>query len=205
MTESSRCCRALAGLALVLAAWAPSAPAQGTAGRVAQDTARGGRPRSLVPDSLRAPVSPGRAFLMSLAMPGLGQSRLRRPLPGAIYSTVEALSFVMLLKAQNDLRLARARVNDGIVNHWQVNPTTGAPVTDQDGAFVPADSVANAFNAERVASRRGQVEDWIAVLIANHLFAGADAFVASLLWDLPARVGLQRLPSGYGLGLSVRW
>jgi hypothetical protein len=156
-------------------------------------------------DSLRPPVSPGRAFLTSLFVPGLGQSRLGRQLPGAIYASVEAMSVVMLLKAKNDLRIARSQFATQIVNQYQVDPATGAPVLDENGRFVPLDTLANRFDAERVEARRTQVEDWIAVLIFNHLFAGADAFVASLLWDLPARVGVRHLPRGYGLGLSVRW
>jgi hypothetical protein len=156
-------------------------------------------------DSLRAPVSPGRAFLTSLFVPGLGQSRLGRQVPGAIYAGIEAMSVVMLLKAQNDLRIARSRSRDVIVNQWQVDPVTGAPVVDNAGNFVPLDTAANRFDLERVEARRTQVEDWIAVLVFNHLFAGADAFVASLLWDLPARVGMRHLPRGVGLGLSVRW
>jgi hypothetical protein len=150
-------------------------------------------------------VSPGRAFLTSLFVPGLGQSRLGRQLPGAIYAGVEAMSIVMLLKAQNDLRIARGRASDRIPNRYSVDPTTGAPVLDENGRFVPLDTVANRFDTERVDARRTQVEDWIAVLAFNHLFAGADAFVASLLWDLPARVGARHLPRGFGLGLSVRW
>ena len=54
-------------------------------------------------------------------------------------------------------------------------------------------------------TKRQEVQDWMVLWIFNHLFAGADAFVASLLWDLPARVGLQQLPRGVGVGLSVRW
>jgi hypothetical protein len=155
--------------------------------------------------ALRPPVSPGRAFLTSLFVPGLGQSRLGRQLPGAIYAGVEAMSVVMILKAKNDLRIARSHANSPIVNRYEVDPQTGAPVRDENGQLVPVDTVPNRFDAERVEARRTQVEDWIAVLIFNHLFAGADAFVASLLWDLPARVGLRHLPRGYGLGLSVRW
>lgn len=162
-------------------------------------------PRPVPLDSLRAPVSPGRAFLTSLFVPGLGQSRLGRQVPGAVYAGIEAMSVVMLLKAQNDLRIARVRSREAIVNRWRVDPVTGAPVVDDNGAFVPLDSVANRFDVERVEARRTQVEDWIAVLAFNHLFAGADAFVASLLWDLPARVGMRHLPRGVGLGLSVRW
>jgi hypothetical protein len=156
-------------------------------------------------ESLRPPVSPGRAFLTSLFVPGLGQSRLGRQLPGAIYAGVEAMSVVMILKAKNDLRIARSHADAHIVNQYQVDPATGAPLLDESGRFVPLDTVPNRFDVDRVDARRTQVEDWIAVLIFNHLFAGADAFVASLLWDLPARVGLRHLPRGYGLGLSVRW
>lgn len=163
------------------------------------------RPRPLLPDSLRPPVSPGRAFLTSLLVPGLGQSRLGRQFPGAVYAGIEAMSIVMLLKAKNDLRIARSHATVPIVNRYRVDPTTGAPVLDENGQFVPLDTVPNRFDNDRVDARRTQVEDWIAVLAFNHLFAGADAFVASLLWDLPARVGARHLPRGWGLGLSVRW
>ena len=170
--------------------------------RARADSVRPAVPR---PDSLRPPVSPGRAFLTSLLVPGLGQSRLGRQFPGAVYAGIEAMSIVMLLKAKNDLRIARAQATSPIVNRYRVDPTTGAPVLDENGQFVALDTVPNRFDAERVNARRTQVEDWIAVLAFNHLFAGADAFVASLLWDLPARVGARHLPRGWGLGLSVRW
>jgi hypothetical protein len=156
-------------------------------------------------DSLKPPVSPGRAFLTSLIVPGLGQSRLGRQLPGAIYAGVEMMSIVMLLKAQNDLRIARRIASTTIVNRYRIDPGTGAPIVDAQGRFTPLDTVPLRFDAERVEARRTQVEDWIAVLAFNHLFAGADAFVASLLWDLPARVGAQQLRRGIGVGLSLRW
>jgi len=161
--------------------------------------------RAAQTDSLRPPLSPGRAFLSSLILPGLGQSRLNRAVPGAIYAGFEAFAITMLLKAKNDLRIAEALVADVIVNRYRVDPVTGAPVLDENGQFVPLDTVPNRFDQERVDSRKTLVEDWIAVLVFNHLFAGADAFVASLLWDLPARVGMRKLPRGVGLGLSVRW
>jgi hypothetical protein len=158
-----------------------------------------------VRDSLRPPLSPGRAFLTSLLVPGLGQSRLGRQLPGAVYAGVEMMSIVMLLKAQNDLRIARRSANTTIVNAYRVDPSTGAPILDDQGRFTPLDTAQNRFDTERVEARRTQVEDWLAVLAFNHLFSGADAFVASLLWDLPARVGAQQLRRGIGIGLSVRW
>jgi len=173
--------------------------------RARADSARMLRPIQSSPDSLRPPVSPGRAFLTSLFVPGLGQSRLGRQLPGAVYASIEIMSVVMLMKAKNDLRIAKSQASASIVNRYRTDPTTGSPILDENGQFVPFDTVANRFDTERVEARRTQVEDWIAVLAFNHLFAGADAFVASLLWDLPARVGVRHLPRGWGLGLSVRW
>lgn len=170
------------------------------------DTARvASPPRQERPDSLQPPVSPGRAFLNSLLIPGLGQSRLDRPIPGAIFAGVEVVSIMMLLKTQNDLRIAERLAATPIVNRYRIDPTTGAPVLDANGHFVPADTVPNRFDTERVESRQTQVEDWIAVLVFNHLLSGADAFVASLLWDFPARVGMRHLRRGVGVGLSVRW
>jgi len=193
----------------LLAPATSAAQVTGDTARAVADSARITSPRiaapQIRPDSLRPPVSPGRAFLTSLFVPGLGQSRLGRQLPGAIYASIEAMSIVMLLKARNDLRIARGQAESRVVNRYRVDPVTGAPILDADGRFVPRDTVENRFDNERVDARRTQVEDWIAVLAFNHLFAGADAFVASLLWDLPARVGARRLPRGFGLGLSVRW
>jgi hypothetical protein len=194
---------------VLLAPATSAAQVTGDTARAVADSARVTPPRvaapQIRPDSLRAPVSPGRAFLTSLFVPGLGQSRLGRQLPGAIYASIEAMSIVMLLKARNELRIARGHAESRVVNRYRVDPVTGAPVLDADGRFVPLDTVENRFDNERVDARRTQVEDWIAVLAFNHLFAGADAFVASLLWDLPARVGARHLPRGFGLGLSVRW
>lgn len=158
-----------------------------------------------VDDSLRPPLSPGRAFLYSLALPGLGQSRLQRHMAGTLYFAVEAVAVAMLLKSANDLRVARAGREFEVINAYQVD-ATGAPVIDQSGQFVPLDTARSRYNDERIRARRTHVEDWIAILIANHLFAGADAFVASLLWDVPARLGVRALPERrLGIGLSVRW
>ena len=40
------------------------------------------------------------------------------------------------------------------------------------------------FNDAYVRTREAHVEDWVALLVANHLFAGADAYVAANLWDV---------------------
>ena len=61
------------------------------------------------------------------------------------------------------------------------------------------------FPTQLVKARRAHFEDWIAVLAASHLFAAADAYVASLLWDLPAEVSLRTSPRTTELALRVYW
>ena len=62
------------------------------------------------------------------------------------------------------------------------------------------------FDADYVAIRRSHVEDWIAVLIANHLFSGADAYVAAHLWDLPAQIKVSQRPNGTSvIAARINW
>jgi hypothetical protein len=166
-------------------------------------------------DSLQPPVSPGKAFLLSLALPGLGQSRLNRPTAGAVYVTAEAVWLAMLAKAANDLRIAKQHQDDVVVLSYQVDPITGAPVITS-GKYVVKDSLRSRYapplsattvdqqQRSRLKARRLHLEDWVAMLVFNHLFSGADAFVSSQLWDLPAQVELRSLPVGVGLGAKIR-
>src|SRR5206468_11992548 len=61
------------------------------------------------------------------------------------------------------------------------------------------------FPKSLIKSRRSHLEDWIAVLIANHLFSAADGYVASLLWDLPGEMALRASPHSAELALRVYW
>lgn len=166
-------------------------------------------------DSLAPPVSPGRAFLLSLAVPGLGQSRLNRPTAGAVYFTAEAIWLAMLGKAAHDLRVAKAHAADVIVASYKVDPATGKPII-VNGKYVPLDTLRSRYadppeqtagsgqqQRSRVKARKLHFEDWIAMLAFNHLFSGADAFVSSQLWDLPAQVEIRALPRGGGIGVSI--
>jgi len=197
---------------------APPVTPQG-AQQGAQQPAPSRRRAPTVRDSLAPPVSPGRAFLLSLAVPGLGQSRLNRPTAGAVYFTSEAVWLAMLGKAANDLRIAKAHARDVIVNTYDVDPVTGAPKIDGNGKYVVKDTLRSKYadptetggglggqqqqQRSRVKARRLHFEDWIAMLAFNHLFSAADAFVSSQLWDLPAQVEMRALPRGTGIGLSI--
>ena len=54
-------------------------------------------------------------------------------------------------------------------------------------------------------NKRAEMEDWLVLLIFNHLLAGAEAFVSAHLWDFPADLGMQKLPGGsFGVGVRIR-
>lgn len=138
-------------------------------------------PVVLRPDSVssKPPVSPTRALLESMLFPGWGQASLHRSTAGAIFTFVEAMSVAMLIQSKKELAVARRYGADSVVDHYD-------PPAEPGGAPVPVYQ-ANQF-AARIKPRKQAVEDWAALLIFNHLVAGADAFVAAHLWDVPVEV-----------------
>ena len=59
------------------------------------------------------------------------------------------------------------------------------------------------YTQDLVHARALHVEDWVAVILFNHLFSGADAFVAANLWDLPQHLGVRATPlPGGGAALT---
>jgi hypothetical protein len=176
-----------------------AAPAIGAQAR--PDTARAdtaapapvavGAARSAQGDTvLGPPISPRSAFLRSLFVPGLGQAALDRGTAGGIFASLEALSILMAIKTKRDLGVARRLEADSVF--FEID-------SDGDTVFVPSPV------AGRVRARKQHFEDWIALLIFNHLFAAADAFVAAQLWDVPARVSVTREGDRTRLTATVRW
>jgi hypothetical protein len=140
------------------------------------------------------PISPRRAFLYSLLVPGYAQSVLGRNRAGTLEMSFEAVALVMLRQSAMDIREARRNVADSI------------PVSFVDGTGAPKIRYERTpFPTSLIKSRRAHLEDWIAVLIANHLFAAADGYVAALLWDLPSEVALRATPGSAQLALRVSW
>jgi hypothetical protein len=155
--------------------------------RVAIDTA-GPKPE------LRPPLSPRRAFLYSLLLPGYSQSVLGRHRAGSLQLAFEAVSLTMIRLTAADVREARRTRADSIpVSFVNAN---GQPEIRFERT---------AFPTSLLRSRRARLEDWIAVLMANHLFSAADGYVAALLWDLPAEVAVDASPQAARLALRVRW
>jgi hypothetical protein len=155
------------------------------------------RPRTVVDtvtkEGPKPPLSPRRAFLYSVLVPGFGQSKLGRPTAGAIFVFTESMALAMLRESNAELREARLFRTDSLVTLGN-DPVTGQPVVQR-----------SSFNDALISIRRGHVEDWIAFLIANHLFAGADAYVAAHLWDLPSQISVSPTPTGTQIGAKIRW
>jgi hypothetical protein len=199
--------RVLAVVALLVVAMATPWRASG-AQRV--DTARvKPRPPAPVPlpapsDSVKPPISPKRAFFYSFLVPGYGQSVLDRPIAGALFFAAEVTWIALATKSAADLRFARAHEADSIVVSYEFD-ADGTVRLDSLGKPVPATYGPNRYAEERVAARQKHLEDYYALLIANHLLAGAEAFVAAQLWDLPARVSIKALPFGAVFAATIRW
>ena len=152
------------------------------------DSARVGAGRAPVDTAARAivrsPISPRRAFLYSLALPGYGQSLLGRPTAATIFVLAEAIGIAMLRQSSAELQEARRLRTDSLV------------VIGYDHATLAPITARSPYNDELINIRRGHREDWVAALIANHFFAGADAYVAAHLFDLPSEVAVRQTDRG---------
>ena len=182
-------------LTLVLVSQSMVAGAQGT-----RDTtvAPPVRPRVAPQRSvtrLTPPLSPRRAFLYSFVLPGFGQSRLDRGTSGALFASVELSAIAMVIRSRSDLSEVRRYRVDTLAGDFTVN----GDALQKTGDFT------NRYSSDLEKTRQLHVEDWIAVVAFNHLFAGADAFVAAQLWDVPVSLTAMPLPGGVTLVASVRW
>lgn len=138
------------------------------------------------PDTLRRPISPGGAFIQSLLIPGRGQITLGKRNASRFYMAVEAVGIGMTIHSMGRLREARRAARDSTPLEFVVDPATGDSVATV--------WVASRFPPERINARRTHVEDWIALIVFNHLLSAADAYVAANLWDFPASVSVRAQP-----------
>jgi hypothetical protein len=143
----------------------------------------------------KPPVTPRRAFLYSLAIPGAGQAALNRHFWGGVFFLTEGLSLALVHRSAEDLRLARQFRADSVPATYQVD-AAGQQTIGPDGRPVVATWNVSLYSAARVRARQTHYEDWLAVTVFNHLIAGADAYVAAQLWDLPSRIGVRVAPDG---------
>ena len=57
--------------------------------------------------------------------------------------------------------------------------------------------------SERAENKRREHEDWIVLLVFNHLFAGLEASVSAHLADFPDDLRLQAVPGGAAASMSI--
>lgn len=191
------------------------APGVGSAQRVEEE--RAGLTRPIVPPpavtagtaqaeapGALGPIAPRRAFLYSFLLPGAGQARLDRGRAGGMFFLIEVSALALVHRSAEDLRIARRFAGDSMPLRYQIDAATGMAARDATGNPVVAAWSAPRYTEAYVRTRRLHYEDWLAVVVFNHLFAGADAFVAAQLWDLPARVGLRQTPLGPQVEATLR-
>lgn len=61
----------------------------------------------------------------------------------------------------------------------------------------------SASGAPNVHSKRQEVQDWLVLWGFNHLFSGAEAYVAAHLRDFPRDLKIRAVPGGVGLRFSL--
>ena len=153
----------------------------------------------------RPPISPARALVTSLVIPGLAQTKLDRA-TSVLFVATEAIALAMYAKSSRDYAIARKAGRDSTPTSWVIDPQTGQAVLDPDtGAPQVATWSSSRYNVARIRARRTHVEDWVAVLAFNHLFAGIDAFVAAQLWDLPRNLELKASPRTATITARIPW
>ncbi len=143
------------------------------------------------------PISPRRAFLYSLAAPGVGQVKLGRGNAAALFTSAEAFAVGMLVKSYYDLGVAKRFRRDSIPTIFTTDPETGQ--------LVPGGFVTGQFSPGLIRARRLHVEDWLAALALIHLLSGIDAFVAAQLWDVPIDIEVGSSSRGTTVSASYRW
>jgi len=111
----------------------------------------------------------------------------------------------MSLKSLNDLSNAKDARSD-TVSVPRLDPVTQNPVLDPVSGLPIFMSVPRNPNlADRVRARRTHLEDWLAAIAFNHLFAGADAFVAANLADFDANVNARSAGIDVRVVARVTW
>jgi hypothetical protein len=162
-----------------------------------------GKPERVLP-ACRVPISPRTALIRGLLVPGLAQYNLDRRKAAIFFVSTEAGAIAMTFKSKHDLDKATAARRDTIV--VLVFDANQEPVIDPaTGRQKSFGKPKNQNLADRVRARRTHLEDWIAGIVFNHLFSGADAWVAANLADFNANVNVSAAGRGIQIAARVAW
>jgi hypothetical protein len=147
-------------------------------------------------DTTRPPISPRRAFLYSLLVPGSAQSLLQRPHVGALFFGFEVAGIALATKAASDLRYARAHARDSIILRYEVDAITGLPVLDEDGNPIAQDDATRALRAAHAAF-------WLSPQTISVGVIGPGQVGRALLSQLAAAIPALRQRSGIDLRIRA--
>lgn len=156
-------------------------------------------PQSVVPDStaLFAPVTPSKAFLRAVLVPGWGHASIGTHTRAGFYFALEATTAYGLLRTRTRLNevTARADFRESVLREDLA--AHGIVEFDEIESALEADArLDNLRDLED--SRRQQREDWAALGIFLLLLSGADAFVSAHLQDFPEPIQIEAMPVGNG-------
>ena len=153
----------------------------------------------------KPPLSPRKAFFSSLLLPGYAQTVFERNKAAMLFATVEVVSIGMARKSAMDLGEAKSLQRDSVVATYKIDPNTGlAQIDPATGLAIPDTYIASRYTDDLIKARRTHYEDWIALLVINHLISGADAYVAANLWDFKANIGVVAAARSATIYASVR-
>ncbi len=111
-------------------------------------------------------------------------------------SPLNALWRSFLLPGWGQARLNR-KLTGGIFVAWE-GVTLGMSLkTRHELAYLRRTGSARADN------KRREHEDWIVLMVFNHLFAGLEAYVGAHLSDFPGDLKLRAAPGGFGASVSI--
>ena len=172
-----------------------------------RDSARAGIAAQPAADTVpKPPLSPRRAFLSSVLLPGYAQTVFGRSKAAMLFAVIEVGSIGMARKSALDLQEAKTLRGDSVVATYKIDPNTGlAQIDPKTGLPIPDTYIASRFTDDRVKARRTHYEDWIAAIVFNHLFSGADAYVAANLWDFRTNIGVIAQARGAGVYATLSW
>jgi hypothetical protein len=186
--------RLAAGLVLVLVAGSGAAP---VARLAAQDTTRA-RPDTAARDSARrdslarATVRPDSVRRDTAAAAPPAAKGPRPVSPGAALWRSLALPGWGQLKLGRKLTAGLFIAGEGLT----LGMTIKANRDLNHLRAIGADSVA-------LDDKSQQREDWLVLLVVNHLLSGLEAYIAANLADFPAELKVERGPGWIGLGVGV--
>lgn len=148
-------------------------------------------------------VSPGGAFIRSLAVPGWGHAAAGSYTRAGFYFVTSGATFWMLTKtaqslgvAHDRLSLAEREVEAELLRGGLSDPDSLAARVEGDERVVDARSL--------VDSREQQMEDWTAFGIFWLLLNATDAFVSAHLADFPEPVEIDVRPGSPGNPTELR-